>query len=167
MKSVGIDHGSNPIYEDIVENSPLCIKVFDSNGKLIFINSGGRKEHSIKSKDVIQKWNWINTVAAEDREHVKKAFEDALNGVASRIEYQHTPGESDHEWCWGIISPVKNSDGSIKNVLFYSLDISLRKKMEKELEGMNKVMIDRELKMIELKDTIENLKSELKKRNHL
>ncbi len=56
--------------------------------------------------------------------------------------------------------------GGISGALFFTIDISVKKKAEKalmekmqEIEKMNKFMINRELKMIDLKKELEMIKA--------
>jgi len=133
-------------YRDLIENTPLCIKVFDKNGKMTFLNKGGREEHFIKDTDDISKWDWVKTVKekyqSEAREKFKAAFE---KGESSRIEFEHTPEGSSHEWCSSLISPIKDKDGNVKSVLFLSDDITALKHAEleaKKNEQMFHTLID-------------------------
>lgn len=132
-------------YIELIENTPLCIKVFDGKGNLLFLNKGGRDEHFLKDTDDISKWNWLGTVKEEYRAKAKELFERALKGEASAVEFEHTPEGSKHEWCSGIISPIKDKDGNIKSILFYSADITALKKAElqaKQNEQMFKTLLD-------------------------
>ncbi len=162
-------------YRQLVETTPLCIKVFDAAGKLIFINKGGRKEHSIKDTDDISKWDWVASVKKEYQPAALEAFKKGINGETAHVTFEHTPEGSDHQWCEGLISPIKDANGKVKSVLFYSLDASAKKAAEaelaqkakdlqtrnEELENMNKLMVDRELKMVELKGKIKELEEKL------
>lgn len=125
-------------FEDIVENTDTCIKVFNKDGKIIFLNKGGRIEHSVKTGNDIQKFNWLSTVDDKYKLVTEKAFNEALNGKEQRIEYKHKPEGSNHEWCLGNISPIINRNGEIKNILFYSFDITDLKKAEEKLEEVKK-----------------------------
>ena len=61
------------IYQQLVDSTPMCIKVFDGQGKLLFINKGGREEHYLKDTDDITKWDWAGTVKKEyqkSEEHI-------------------------------------------------------------------------------------------------
>ncbi|MDD5155904.1 MAG: PAS domain-containing protein [Candidatus Omnitrophica bacterium] len=67
-----------------------------------------------------------------------------------------------------VKAPVKNEQGDIIGIFGIFWDITDRKKAEeqqmallKDLEGMNRVMVGRELKMIELKQAINKLSREL------
>ena len=83
------------------------------------------------------------------------------------VEFEHTKEGSDHDWCSGAISSVKDENEIINGILFYSIDSSDRKKAEKmekekmeEIEKMNSIMVNRELKMVDLKNEIEQLKTQ-------
>ncbi|MBI4812419.1 PAS domain S-box protein [Candidatus Falkowbacteria bacterium] len=135
-------------YRDLIENTPLCIKVFDKDRNLVFINKGGREEHFLvgKSDEEVRNWKWWETVKpayqAEAMEKFKRAFE---KGEEGRLEFEHTPEGSCHEWCSSLISPIKDKDGKVKSVLFLSSDISTLKRAEmkaKQNEQMFKTLID-------------------------
>ncbi|MHB9019762.1 MAG: PAS domain-containing protein [Minisyncoccota bacterium] len=159
-------------YKKIIEETPICIKVFDNKGKLTFINKGGRKEHSIKDDEDLSKWDWLGTIKKEYQLKVKEAFEKGLKGVETRLLTEHTPEGSDHQWCEGIISPIKNEGGEVVLLLFYSVDVNERelakKKLLEEYEAMeiknqelnkiNHYMVGRELKMTELKDELDKMR---------
>jgi len=152
-------------YKQIVESTPVCIKVFDSTGKLIFINKGGREEHFISDTDDIAKWDWVATVKPEYRPHVLEAFKKGLMGVSSRVIMEHTKEGSNHEWCEGIISPIKDEHNEVTLLLFYSIDVTDREKAEAEivkreqvmrqrndeLAEMNKILIGKDSEMAEIK----------------
>ncbi len=146
-------------YRQLIDSTPICIKVFDASGKLVFINKGGRKEHFIQPSDDISKWDWVGTVKPEYRKMVLDAFQAGLKGEFSRIEMEHTPEGSTHEWCEGIISPIKGSDGKVSLLLFYSIDITEKKMSEIELKKMNQLMLGRELDMVKLKEKIKELEN--------
>lgn len=149
----------------LMDVSPMCIKLFDGKGNLIFINKFGRKEHNISDNDDISKWDWVGSIKKEYQDEVKEKFSNILNGSPiENVEFEHTEEGSDHEWCSGALSSVKDDSGIVSGVLFYSIDVSARKDAEKkeredteEIKKMNSFMMDRELKMIDLKKQIEEL----------
>jgi PAS domain S-box-containing protein len=111
-------------YRALIENTPLCVKVFDRRGNLIFINKGGRDEHKIADDQDVTKWDWMGTIKEEYREEMRKKFEQALAGSNTEIKFEHTPEGSDHQWCHGYLSPIKDDGGDVESVLFYSIDVS-------------------------------------------
>ncbi|MBI5127317.1 PAS domain-containing protein [Candidatus Roizmanbacteria bacterium] len=158
-------------YKQMIDDTPICIKVFDGDGKLIFINKGGRKEHFIKDTDDISKWDWVATVKKEYQPQVLEAFKQGLGGTASEVLMEHTPEGSSHGWCQGIISPIKGENGKVNLLLFYSIDatakMEAKKQLEKkekeleirndELQKINGFMVGRELNMVKLKERIKEL----------
>jgi len=152
-------------YKQIVESTPVCIKVFDNAGKLIFINKGGREEHGINDTDDIAEWNWVATVKPEYRPEVLEAFKKGLMGVSSRVTMEHTEEGSNHEWCEGIISPIKDEHDKVTLLLFYSIDVTDREKAEaeiikreqamrqrnEELADMNKILIGKDSEIADIK----------------
>jgi hypothetical protein len=75
-------------------------------------------------------------------------------------------------WWRTTFIPILNKDKSIKYVIGTSIDVTTEKNVEdrlkksnvEELEQFNKMAVDRELKMVELKDRIKELESQLKAR---
>lgn len=126
-------------FYDLIEHTPLCIKVFDAKGNLLFLNKGGREEHFLKDTDDVNGWDWLGTVKKEYQAKVKKIFASVLKGGTGEIEFEHTPEGSRHQWCRGILSPLKDKDGKIKLILFYSVDITKSKIAEFEADEDNKM----------------------------
>lgn len=121
-------------YVELIETTPLCIKVFDENMKMVFLNKGGREEHFIKDTDDISKWDWVGTIKEKYQAEAKEKFQNAFTkGESSTLEFEHTPESSTHEWCSSLISPIKDKDGKVKSVLFLSSDITELKKTEERL----------------------------------
>ena len=132
-------------FYDLIENTPLCVKVFDTKGNLLFLNKGGREEHFLKDTDDVSGWDWLGTVKKEYQAEVKKIFDSVLKGGYGEIEFEHIPEGSRHKWCHGIISPLRDKSGNIKLILFYSNDITVRKAAEieaKEGEKMFRILLD-------------------------
>lgn len=124
-------------FRDLIDSTPLCIKIFDGSGKLLFLNRGGRDEHSIKDTEDITKWDWVSTVKNEYRPAVMSAFERALKGEYTRVEMEHVPGMG-HAWCSGFVSPIKDDSGKIRKILFYSIDATEKHIAENKLKEEHK-----------------------------
>lgn len=152
-------------YCSIVENSPDAIGAV-CDGKIVFINDKGLEMFGY-TRDEIMGMDVAKTVSPEDRERVLNDIKIVSSGghippreykllkkngevfnveiTRSKIEYEGKPA---------IQSTIR--------------DISERKKRDnemreyiRELEILNKVAIDRELRMIELKKEVNKLLTEL------
>jgi PAS domain S-box-containing protein len=172
-------------YKVLIETNPDCIKFFDIDGNLIYINPAGVKEHYLTSLEeaLSSKWNIIDSVVDEDKPKVKKAFQEAVNNrKTTSLEIRHMENTSNREVCLETIVPIE-SEGKLIGVFGICRDITEIKKMEKdllnskieleknvedrtkelaekinELKKINEVMTGREIKMIELKKQIEEMK---------
>lgn len=149
------------LFDALSQNSPDCIKLFDSKGVLLFINNGGLKEHRFKNLQEAQEKGFMDSMVPESQTAFTQAFGAALSGDSVSIEVRHTKKGSNREYCLEAFSPIQTSAGEISGVLAVSRDISVQKNFEKELElkidnlnKANKLMVGRELRMVELKKEI-------------
>lgn len=153
---------SSDIYKSAADNTPLCLKIFDADSRLIFLNKAGLKEHGLKNLEALAEFDWLSTMEKENVDSMKTALKTAMDGKTGDVIFKHISG-SDRKWCHGIFSPLTDKDGKNIGVAFYSLDISEIKEKYDESEKMNKFMIDRELKMVELKAKIKDLEEKNQK----
>lgn len=151
-------------FEMLANASPDCIKLFDLDNKVIFINQGGLKEHKFKKlKDAIG-FEWTQTIVPEQREMVREKIKECVQSRAAvRFEIKHLPKFSNHEYDSTIVYPVFDNEDKIKYFVGISRDISEIKKAADELEQMNKFMVGRELRMVELKEENKKLREKLEK----
>lgn len=121
---------------------------------------------------------WMSMVYPDDRKRV----EEELNvGVASGKKFvvDVRLKKKDGTYCWYSTrgkTISKNEDGSAKRMVGTLTDISDRKKAEEELvisrakledklqeaKKLNELTVDREIKMVELKNKIKELEAKLK-----
>ena len=153
------------LFSTLAQSSPDCIKLFDTEGKLLFMNNGGLKEHGYATMEEAKKRGMAETLVPESKKAFEEAFAAALRGETTSIEVKHTKEGSNREYCLEIVTPLRDDGGTISGIMGISRDITSRKRMEKELrekiddlERANKLMVGRELKMIELKNEIEELR---------
>ncbi|MFC1614942.1 PAS domain-containing protein [Patescibacteria group bacterium] len=168
-------------YKVLTETSPDCIKLFDVDGNILYMNPSGLEEHHIKTLEGAdtKDFEYLLSIQGEDKVKFKQALKDAAMGKISTIEITHTPGKATREICLETIAPVKDKNNKVIGIFGVSRDITKIKKTEKklmdiqknlelevekqtkdlkmkmtDLERMNKLMLGRELEMIELKKEI-------------
>ena len=132
-------------YKTLVEASPDCIKLFDKEGKLVYINNAGLKEHQLKSREEIKTWDFLSCIAGEDLTKVKEAFNKAVRGQENTIEVRHTPNGSLREVCLLTLAPKINEKNEVEYIFGVSRDISILKRTEgnlRESERRFRLMAD-------------------------
>lgn len=125
---------SNEDYKILMENVPLCVKIFDSQGNLDFINKTGRQEHFIEglTEEGIKQWDYLSVFDESYQEEVKTKMKLALTGIGNAFEARHVPAHSKNLWCYCIITPIIGDDNKVKYILFISRDITEEKLLELE-----------------------------------
>lgn len=159
-------------YQAIVDSSQDAIVMMDNKGKITSWNKSAERMFGYSEVEVLGKdLHDLITVVKEHREnkeHLSVFFKTGESPVLGQI----------------IELPVKNSKGVIFTIgltvsktklggkwfgVGVMRDVTEKKKAEEELqnraeslEKMNKLMVDREIKMIELKKEIADLKAKKK-----
>lgn len=157
-------------FEMLVDVSPDCIKIFNLENKIEYLSKGGLEEHSFHSEQEAIGFNWVDSIVPEQRSEVLAKIKECVDEKKPvSIDVKHLPEFANREWCSLTINPVINDDGNIKHFIGISRDISERKRIEIELknsleeqEKLNNFMIDRELRIIELKKENGELRAQIK-----
>ena len=152
-------------FEVLTNASPDCIKLFNLENKVEYMNPGGLKEHGFKSLEDAIGFDWTLSIVPEQRAEIARLIKEAVTEKKTiSLDVQHLHELANREWCSLIVSPVFSANGDVKYFVGISRDISDRKEAEaklaayaKEQESLNKMMVDRELKMIQLKNQNECL----------
>lgn len=158
-------------FEVLTNASPDCIKLFNLDNKIEFMSPGGLKEHGFKSLEEAIGFDWTLSIVPEQREEIHNKIKESIREKKTvNLDVKHLPEFADREWCNLSISPVFDEEGNIKYFLGISRDISERKKMEEKIKksneeqnDLNKFMVNRELRMVELKEENARLKAEVEK----
>jgi len=153
----------------ILENLLLHVAVIDQKGKFILWNKISEKIFGYKSNEVIGK------LTSQD---LHCSSQEALEVIKVATRKGRFEGD-----CWMrkkdktkflmhlYVVPWYDEQGKIIGFLGNGIDITEHRQLEnqlkdkvKELEKLNRLMIGRELKMVELKKKIKSLENQLKKK---
>lgn len=116
--------------------------------------------YGIKKEDFSGAYDaWQSGLYQEDKQAGDEAIKKALNGdedfdTTFRVLW---PNNEIH-WIRAFANVIRNSSGDVTKMVGVNWDITQEKNRVGEIEKLNNFMIDRELKMIELKQEIKKLK---------
>ncbi len=106
---------------------------------------------------------WEKRVHPDDIKEVEKNLNSHIEGKTPFYESEHRVLCKNGKYLWILDrgkATERDESGRATHMIGTHTDISESKEKEHELERMNKIMIDRELKMIELKARIKELESQ-------
>ncbi len=156
------------IYKEIIEAFPHVVWVGDAEGKVVFINDSWESWTGMSAEEALG-FGWASAIHSEDTKSLLEKWENAYkNGAPYEGECRFVHKDGTILYCSFLAKPVFNEQGEIINWVGLDMDVSPMKCVEKELtkkvtelERINDLMIDRELKMMELKKEIKLLKAQL------
>ncbi|MDQ3049746.1 MAG: PAS domain S-box protein [Bacteroidota bacterium] len=124
--------------QTIIDSSNDCIKVLDLEGRLLSMCKGGQQLMEIDDITVYLNKSWIDYWQDDDRIGAIEAIAKAKEGeVGSFLGYCKT-AKGKSKWWEIYISPIKDVQGNIINLLATSRDITERKKTEEALQSSEK-----------------------------
>jgi PAS domain S-box-containing protein len=110
----------------ILENNKDCMKVIDLEGRLLYMNDGGKKLMEIGDFAAVYGNSWIGFWKGVDRESARMAFEAAKAGAVSKFEglCPTALGKPKH---WQVtVAPMFDERGNVEQILSISHDITER-----------------------------------------
>lgn len=153
-----------------LENAISGVLVTDKEGNITFANRNWADLHGYPPEELLEK-NITHF-------HNKEKFEEELAPFISSVKSAGMgTRECEHVRKDGSTFPIfikamstKNSHGEVMGITWSGMDMTEQKKgmqelkaRAEELEMLNKAMVDRELKMVEMKNELEMLKKEVDK----
>lgn len=102
---------------------------------------------------------WAEGVHPEDLDPCVKTYLDSFKARKPfEMEYRLKHSDGTYHWLLDSGSPFFDDEGNFMGYIGSCYDINEAKEHINDIEKMNKLMTDRELKMIEMKNEIEELK---------
>ncbi len=151
-------------FRSLIQTAPILIIQLDSNHKIIEFNKEAEKLYEAKRKDVLGK-DYIELLLPEkERGVVAKEINEVLSGKSTKGFENDIISKSGkiYNMSWNSVRLLGLGDKSV-GVIAVGQDVTERKKAEqdlnkkiKELEKINKIMVGRELRMVELKKEIKD-----------
>ena len=150
--------------ETLLRSSQDSIFAIDTLGNIKYLNDLALKQLGKTAGEVVGKPMadfFPKEIAERQLSNINKVIETA------EPMYFESPTMLDNQniWLSTWLTPIKGPDGSVKQVLGVSRDITHHKQQDEEVEKLNNMMIARETKMIELKEHIAKLEEQLEKKS--
>ncbi|WP_131115615.1 sensor domain-containing protein [Lichenihabitans psoromatis] len=116
----------------LFQSSADCIKLLNLRGQLIIMNLGGTAAMELESPDQLAGKNWIEFWVPGERSSALQAIEAARAGGVGRSFGFLPTAKGTPKWWDSIVTPVRNPDGQIEQILVVSRDVSERHKSDQQ-----------------------------------
>jgi PAS domain S-box-containing protein len=117
----------------VLESSPDCLKIIDTNGHLLFMNMNGQCLMEIDNFDSLKNKRWCDLWEKDYQETVENAINQALGGQTAQFTAPCNTAKGTPKWWNIIVSPVADKSGNISQLISTSRDITEQKKYEEDL----------------------------------
>lgn len=122
----------------VLESTPDCIKVLDTEGNLVSLNTGGMCLLEIDDFSEFCGRSWETLWPQESRKRVVSSVTNAMSGVTDRFRAFSPTVKGTPKWWDVIVAPVRDGDGQIVRLVSVSRDVTAEK-----LDEMRAVMLAR------------------------
>jgi PAS domain S-box-containing protein len=110
----------------ILEHNNDCIKVLDLEGRLLYMNDGGKRLLEIDDFCLYQGQWWVQFWNESDQESAKLAIETAKTGEVAKFEGKCPTVKGTPKWWEVVVTPMLDDRGSVEQILSISHDITER-----------------------------------------
>jgi PAS domain S-box-containing protein len=110
----------------ILENNKDCIKVIDLDGRLLYMNDGGKKLMEVGDFAAVYGTSWVDFWNGADRESAIRAFAAAKAGSVSKFEGLCPTARGTPKHWQVTVAPMCDASGNVEQILSISHDITDR-----------------------------------------
>lgn len=114
----------------ILDSSPDCIKVLDTDGRVIFVNPAGHALLETADSEVETKAYWPGLWGGEARELAERAYRDALTGKSGRFAAFRPTPKGISRWWDVVVRPIQQDGSKVEKLLIVLRDITEHKSQE-------------------------------------
>lgn len=150
-------------------DASAIVSMADVRGDIVYVNDKFVELSQYSRDELLGQNHRIVKWGDEFREVYADLWKTISGGKTWRGEIKNRAKDGSFYWVDAIISPMFNSAGAIEKYIALRLLITDKKRGEEELgkrlqdaETTSKIMIDRELRMVELKKQVAELQQALK-----
>ena len=155
----------------VLESSPDCLKILDTQGRLQFMNFNGLCQMEIDDFSLFKNQLWWDFWGKENINLVKGAVETALNGQVTDFIAFCPTAKGTPKWWHITVTPVGSAVDGIYQLLSVSRDITAQKNAEEEISKLNNLLEEkvkiRTEELLERNIELESANAELATYNHI
>jgi PAS domain S-box-containing protein len=124
----------------ILDTVPECIKLIDTDGRILEINRAGLDMIEADSIEDVQEQSVEKFVVADYLDEFRRLNERTFHGESGRMEFEIVGLKGTHRWCETNVKPFRDHKGEITAALAVSADITQRKAAEAEMLEKNRLL---------------------------
>jgi PAS domain S-box-containing protein len=147
-----------------VEHGPAVVFIMNVKGKIEYVNLRFVTALGYRLEEVIGKDPRMFNATEQSKTEYDSLWGIVRTGEIWRGDLCNRHKDGTLIWLHTLISPIKDENEAITHFVAVSEDITERKRIEadlknymKELEMFNKSMVDREMRIIELKEEVNSI----------
>lgn len=114
------------------ESSPDCIKLLDLQGRLLTMNQNGLCAMEIENFSKLHLIPWTSLWPSESQHAIESALLAAQSGSQSRLSAYCPTAKGTDKWWEITVTPVRDSQGAVAQILAVSRDITALHLAEEE-----------------------------------
>lgn len=125
-----------------LENSPDCVKVLDTEGRLTYMNYNGTCIMEVDDFNTLKNKSWWDLWPEGSKEDVRGAVAKALKGETAQFQAFCPTAKGTPKWWDVMVSPVASANGFISQLISVSRDITEKRKAEEAIRQSEKQFKD-------------------------
>ena len=127
------------LQKTFVKNVPVAVAMLDREMRYLQVSDRWCSDNSVEASEILGRSRYE---APEMPEHLKEANRRALQGETLRADEDCWESGGSTRWGRWEVRPWRNPDGTVGGILVFAEDITRRKRMEEELLGMSRKLIE-------------------------
>lgn len=155
----------------VLESSPDCLKILDTQGRIQYMNFNGLCQMEIDDFSMFKNQLWWELWGVENENLVKDAIDIAVRGEATEFSAFCATAKGTPKWWHVTLTPVGTAKNGIYQLLSVSRDITAQKNAEAEMLKINNLLEEkvkiRTEELVEKNKELEKINEELSTFNHI
>jgi PAS domain S-box-containing protein len=124
--------------ETLLQSSVDCVKLLDGSGSVQYVNQNGCELLELDDLEVVRGKDWLSFWPDKAKPLVKNSVEAAQHGKNSRFEASSLTFKGNQRW-WDVsVTPIKNEDDTVVQIIASSRDITGKKLVESQLQDTSR-----------------------------